>query len=46
MRIEKGRLPPQAGTWWVHALFLAMGAVLIHRQSPIPRWIRRRQYAK
>ncbi len=43
--IEKGRLPPEAGTWWVHALFLAAGLVLIHRQSPVTRWLRRRRYA-
>ncbi len=23
--IEKGRLPPEVGTWWVHALFLVAG---------------------
>lgn len=43
--IEKGRLPPEVGTWWVHALFLAAGLLLIHRQSPITRWARRRRYA-
>ncbi len=44
--IEKGRLPPEPGTWWVHALFLAGGLVLIHRQSPITRWAHRTRYAK
>jgi lipopolysaccharide export system permease protein len=43
--IEKGRLAPAAGTWWVHALFLAAGLVMIHRQSPVTRWARRRRYA-
>jgi lipopolysaccharide export system permease protein len=43
--IEKGRLPPQAGTWWVHGLFLAAGLVMINRQSPVTRWMRRRRYA-
>jgi lipopolysaccharide export system permease protein len=43
--IEKGRIPPEAGTWWVHALFLAAGFVLINRQSPVTRWARRRRYA-
>ncbi len=42
--IEKGWLSPQVGTWWVHALVLAAGLVLIHRQSPVPRWMRRRRY--
>jgi lipopolysaccharide export system permease protein len=36
--IEKGRLPPEAGTWWVHALFLIGGLVMLHRQSPISGW--------
>jgi lipopolysaccharide export system permease protein len=36
--IEKGRLPAQAGTWWVHAVFLVAGLVLLHRQSPIGGW--------
>ena len=43
--IEKGRLSPEVGTWWVHALFLAGGLLLIHRQSPITRWARRTRYA-
>jgi lipopolysaccharide export system permease protein len=43
--IEKGRLPPEAGTWWVHGLFLAAGLVMIHRQSPLARWARRRRFA-
>jgi lipopolysaccharide export system permease protein len=42
--IEKGRLPPQVGTWWVHALVLVAGFVLINRQSPVTRWMRRRRY--
>ena len=43
--IEKGRIPPEIGTWWVHALFLAAGLVMIHRQSPVTRWMRRERYA-
>ena len=43
--IEKGRIPPAVGTWWVHALFLGAGLVLIHRQSPVTRWMRRVRYA-
>ena len=43
--IEKGRLPPGAGTGWVHAIFLALGFLMIHRQSPVTRWLRRRRYA-
>jgi lipopolysaccharide export system permease protein len=43
--IEKGRIPPEVGTWWVHALFLFVGLVMIHRQSPVTRWMRRERYA-
>lgn len=38
--VEKGRLPPAVGTWWVHALFAAGGLVLLHRQSPASGWLR------
>ncbi len=38
--IETGRLPPKAGTWWVHALFALTGLLLLHRQSPITGWRR------
>jgi lipopolysaccharide export system permease protein len=33
--IETGRLPPAAGTWWVHALAGLLGLWLLHRQSPL-----------
>jgi lipopolysaccharide export system permease protein len=33
--IEKGQLEPLVGTWWVHALVVAVGLVLLHRQSPL-----------
>jgi lipopolysaccharide export system permease protein len=36
--IEKGRLAPQVGTWWVHGVFLAAGLWLLHRQSPVTGW--------
>jgi lipopolysaccharide export system permease protein len=38
--IEKGSLPPEIGVWWVHAIFMAGGLVLLHRQSPIGQWLR------
>lgn len=41
--IEKGRLPPQAGTWWVHGIFIVLGLVLLNRQSPMALWGRRAQ---
>jgi lipopolysaccharide export system permease protein len=40
--IETGRLPPAAGTWWVHALVALGGLLLLHRQSPITGWGRER----
>lgn len=43
--IEKGGLPPALGTWWVHALFAALGLWLLHRQSPASGWIRARAAA-
>ncbi len=36
--IEKGRLSPQIGVWWVHAIFVVVGIVLLQRQSPIGLW--------
>jgi lipopolysaccharide export system permease protein len=36
--IEKGRLSPAIGTWWVHAIFVILGLVLLNRQSPIALW--------
>lgn len=29
-QLEKGRLPPALGLWWVHGLFLAIGLVLLY----------------
>jgi lipopolysaccharide export system permease protein len=43
--IEKGRLPPAVGTWWVHAAFAALGLWLLHRQSPMSGWVRTRAVA-
>lgn len=36
--IEKGRIPPEIGTWWVHGIFVVVGIVLLNRQSPIALW--------
>ena len=44
--IEKERIPPEIGTWWVHALFLTGGLVLLHRQSPVSGWFGRQQAAR
>jgi lipopolysaccharide export system permease protein len=43
--IEKGRIPPAVGSWWVHALFAALGLWLLHRQSPVSSWLRTRRAA-
>ncbi len=43
--IEKGRLPPAIGTWWVHAIVTAIGLWLLHRQSPARGWLRLRTAA-
>jgi lipopolysaccharide export system permease protein len=36
--VAKGRIPPIVGSWWVHLLVLAVGLVLLHRQSPLTAW--------
>jgi len=43
--IEKGRIHPLLGTWWVHALVAIAGLVLLHRQSPFSVRRERRRYA-
>jgi lipopolysaccharide export system permease protein len=39
--IETGRLAPEIGTWWIHALVALVGLMLLHRQSPLTGWRRR-----
>ena len=36
--IEKGRIAPIVGSWWVHLLVVVAGLVLLHRQSPLTAW--------
>jgi lipopolysaccharide export system permease protein len=43
--IETGRLPPAAGTWWVHVIAALSGLTLLHRQSPLSIWRRRERPA-
>lgn len=49
--LKRGRLPPQLGLWWVHALFAAIGALLLWRRVrnrpllPAWPWPRRRSRA-
>ncbi len=36
--IEKGRIAPSIGSWWVHLLVIIVGLVLLHRQNPLKFW--------
>ena len=40
--LEKGRLPMELGLWWVHALFLAIGLLLLYWESLMLMLSRRR----
>jgi lipopolysaccharide export system permease protein len=31
--LKRGRVPPQLGLWWIHVLFLALGAYLFWRRA-------------
>lgn len=31
--LKQGRVPPAVGLWWVHLLFLALAAYLLHRRA-------------
>ena len=41
-QVDEGKLPPALGLWWVHALFLAIGLLLIYRESLRLKWMARR----
>ena len=41
-QVDAGKLPPALGLWWVHALFLAIGLLLIYRESLWLKWMARR----
>ena len=41
-QVDEGKLPPALGLWWVHALFLAIGLLLIYRESLWLKWMARR----
>ena len=36
--VAKGSVAPIVGSWWVHALVVAAGLMLLHRQSPLTSW--------
>lgn len=37
-QIERGTLPPQIGLWWVHLLFLAIGALIFFWETLQLKW--------
>ncbi len=40
-QLEKGRLPPALGLWWVHGLFLAIGLLLLYWENLRLYWASR-----
>ncbi|RMF19027.1 MAG: LPS export ABC transporter permease LptF [Gammaproteobacteria bacterium] len=40
--IEKGRLAPELGVWWVHLLYLGIALVLLYGED-VRMWLKRRQ---
>lgn len=40
--LDKGRLPPALGLWWVHGIFLAIGLLLLYWERLSLWWARRR----
>ena len=41
-QLEKGRLPPALGLWWVHGLFFAIGLLLLYWEPLRLKWTARR----
>lgn len=41
-QLDKGRLPPALGLWWVHGLFLAIGLLLLYWEPLRLKWAARR----
>lgn len=41
-QLEKGKLPPALGLWWVHALFLGIGLLLLYWEPLRLKWAARR----
>lgn len=40
--LDKGRLPPALGLWWVHGVFLSIGLLLLYWERLSLWWARRR----
>ncbi|WXL24832.1 LPS export ABC transporter permease LptF [Ectopseudomonas mendocina] len=40
--LEKGKIPAQLGMWWVHAIFAAIGLMLLYWEPLRLRWAARR----
>lgn len=40
--LDKGRLPPALGLWWVHGVFLAIGLLLLYWEQLSLHWASRR----
>lgn len=43
--LEKGRIPPYLGLWWVHGLFLAIGMLLVYWEA-LQLWLAARRAAR
>jgi lipopolysaccharide export system permease protein len=41
-QLDKGRLPPALGLWWVHGLFLGIGLLLLYWEPLRLKWTARR----
>jgi lipopolysaccharide export system permease protein len=41
-QLDKGRIPPALGLWWVHGLFLAIGLLLLYWEPLRLKWAARR----
>ena len=40
--LDKGKIPPQLGLWWVHGVFLVLGLLLLYWESIRLKWASRR----
>ncbi|MBU1330858.1 MAG: LPS export ABC transporter permease LptF [Gammaproteobacteria bacterium] len=40
--LDKGRIPPALGLWWVHGIFLAIGLLLLYWEPLRLKWASRR----